>query len=42
MVMLHEFEHLPNTLNHIQQSPECLLLAQADVVIALNNVCLWG
>jgi hypothetical protein len=27
MVMLHEFEHLPNTLNHIKHPPQCLLLA---------------
>jgi hypothetical protein len=25
--MLHELEHLPNTLNHIQHPPQCLLLA---------------
>jgi hypothetical protein len=29
MVMLHELEHLPNTLNHIQHPPQCLLLAQS-------------
>ena len=29
MVMLHELEHLPNTLNHIQHPPQCLFLAQS-------------
>jgi hypothetical protein len=42
MVMLHELEHLPNTFNHIQHPPQCLLLAQSGHAWRFNECPLSG